>query len=283
MTTNQDERSEGESTWNFLPVDRRRVLYGIGTGAMLAGLGTGVSAAEGDDDGAEPMPDVSGDGVHPVFGFSALSPEIEPPVEPDHEVQALIRPREDRGIPEFFFEPTGLAIEPGETVQFTLTTPHHSVTSFHPAMGITQRVPDDVPPFSSPVLPVQSYWLYTFEEAGVYDYHCGPHEVFGHVGRIVAGEALGPGAEPVAPPEEPFEEDEAEEPIEEEAEEDEATEEEPNEDEPEEPPGEGPSLRPPLPTAAAVLDDPALEPDQIIQEGMVSWEDLQPESKEVEL
>ena len=254
MVTQRGERDGDGSYRNQLTVNRRHVLYGIGAGAMLTGLGTGVGAAEGADPDTASMHDVSGDDVHPVFGFSALSPEIDPPVSPDHEVEALIRPREDRPIPEFFFEPTGLAIEPGETVRFTLTTPHHSVTAFHPAMGIAQRVPDNVPPFSSPVLPVQAYWLYTFEEEGVYDYHCGPHEVFGHVGRVVAGEAVGPGAEPVpAPDEEPAHDVD----------------------------GEGPPVRQPVGTAAPVLNDPALEPARIIEHGTVSWDDLQPESKEL--
>ena len=256
MPTQRSERDEDGSCWNQFPVDRRRILYGIGAGAMLSSLGIGVGAAEEDDPDTASEHNVSGDDVHPVFGFSALLPEVDPPVSPDHEVEALIRPREDRPIPEFFFEPTGLYIEPGETVRFTLTTPHHSVTAFHPAMGITQRVPDGVPPFSSPVLPVQAYWLYTFEEEGVYDFHCGPHEVFGHVGRVVAGDAVGPGAEPVPAPDEEPEQDGN---------------------------GEGPALRPPVGTAAAVLNDPALEPDRIIEHGTVSWEDLQPESKELVL
>ncbi len=264
MTHNDDDsgddgRYDADAIRDALPIDRRGVLSAVGGGAVLAGLGTGVGAA--DDQGELPMAEVSGEDVHPVFGFAALSPEIEPPVAPDHEVRALIRSREDREIPEFFFEPTGLAVEPGDTVRFTLATPHHSVTAFHPAMGFAPRVPDGVPPFSSPVLPVEAYWLYTFDEEGVYDFHCGPHEVFGHVGRIVAGSATGPGAEPVpGPGTEPTDDggDDGSE-------------------------GEGPELRPPTGTAAAVLNDRSLQPECILRNGAVSWERIDAENKQLRL
>lgn len=222
---------------------RRQVLRALGAGAVLAGVGTTAAAA---DDHGYPDEAVSGDDVHPVFGFSALEAGVGEPVEADHTVEALIRPREGVEIPEFYFEPTGLAIEPGDTVRFDLTTPHHSVTAYHPALGLAQRVPDGVPPFSSPVLAGGAYWLYTFEEEGVYDFHCGPHEAFGHVGRIVAGSASGPGATPVAD-------------------------------------GEEGELRGPIFTAATVLDDPALDPDCVLERGRVSWDEIAQESKAPQL
>ncbi|MFC6905508.1 cupredoxin domain-containing protein [Halalkalicoccus tibetensis] len=218
--------------------ERRQVLRALGARTVLVGLGTTASAGQE----GPPAELISGDGIHPVFGFSALEADVEAPVGVDHTVEALIRPREGGEIPEFYFEPTGLAIEPGDTVRFDLTTPHRSVTAYHPAPGMTQRVPDGVPPFSSPVLAGGAYWLYTFEEEGVYDFHCGPHEAFGHVGRIVAGSATGPGATPVADVE----------------------------------PGE---LRGPIFTAATVLDDPALDPDCVLDRGRVSWDEIAPESK----
>lgn len=230
-----DQRTHGPT------LERRRVLQALGAGTALAGLGTGTAAA---DDHCYPEGLVSGDDVHPVFGFSTLEADIEPPVEPDHEIETMIRPVEGREIPEFFYEPTGLFVEPGDTVRFSLTTPHHTVTAYHPAFGQVQRVPDGVPPFSSPALGGGAYWLYTFETEGVYDFHCGPHESFGHAGRIVAGSATGPGAE-----------DESE--------------------------GEGEELRPPVFAAGTVLGDPALDPERIVDRGRVSWDEIADESKEL--
>ncbi len=296
--------NESGATSGTVRFDRRSVVQAIGAGAVLATLGTG-SVLAGDDeerdetDGTDESEndswvDRSGDDVHPVFGFSALTGDVEFPVEPDHTVDAYIAPRDDREIPEFYFEPTGLALEPGETVQFQLVTPHHSVTAFHPALGIQQRVPDGVPPFSSPVLPVGASWLYTFEEPGVYDVHCGPHELFGHVARLVVGEASGPGAEPIPEManghgnsndengnngggndengnngdgnhENGNDENGA------------------DEDESGEAENGPPEPRPPVGAAVTVLNDPALEPDRILEEGQVSWDEIDDANKAIEL
>lgn len=43
-----------------------------------------------------------------------------------HQVDLLIQPVEGRVIPEFYFEPVGLFIEPGDTVRFMAVTPHES-------------------------------------------------------------------------------------------------------------------------------------------------------------
>ncbi len=295
-------------------------MQALGASAAVT-LGANTVAAGTSAQHDELPPDRSGDGIHPVFGFAALSMDVDPPVEPDHVVEVEIRPREDRDIPEFFFEPTGLYVEPGDTVQFSLVSPHHSVTAYHPAQGQFQRVPDDVPPFSSPVLPMNAYWLYTFDRPGVYDVHCGPHEIFGHVIRIVAGEATGPGAEPVPEPESMPDPDD-----------DPTRDEMPADGERDRMPGDGPSgndapregdtphgddvphdrgdgphrdddpqssdveaddeevppdaepeLRPPTGTALAVLGDPALEPERIVDEGRVSWEEIADANKQLVL
>jgi plastocyanin len=149
-------------------------------------------------------------------------------------------------IPEFYFEPSGLLIQPGQTVKFIASTPHHSVTAFHLLHGRMQRVPEGVPAFSSPILPVGTYWLYTFEKEGVYDMFCGPHEYFGMVMRIVVGSATGLGTTAVPPP---F-------PL-------------PGEDQP----------IPPLLTGALVLNDPALAPNNILGKGTVSWDEISADNK----
>lgn len=109
-----------------------------------------------------------------------------------HEVVMIIAPVEGSPIPEFYFEPVGLYIEPGDTVRFIANSPHHTVTAYHPLQGKPQRVPDGVEPFSSPMVPLGSSWEYTFTVPGVYDIWCGPHESYGMVMRIVVGEATGP-------------------------------------------------------------------------------------------
>lgn len=156
-----------------------------------------------------------------------------------HEVDMLIREVEGRPIPEFYFEPVGLYIEPGDTVRFLASTPHHTVTAYHELQAKGQRVPDGVEPFSSPVVPLGSSWEYTFTIPGVYDVFCAPHEQYGMAMRIVVGEATGPGATPV----EDF------------------------------------SPFGAMGTAGKVLNDPALNPDRIVQVKSVAWDEISAESK----
>jgi|AntDeeMetagen134_2_1112570.scaffolds.fasta_scaffold01650_11 plastocyanin len=252
--------------------DRRRVIKALGAGVGLSAF-SGIASAQGDGgegNGGRIPVDKLEDGnalisdheVHPVYGFSSQAAKVAPPVEPDHEVQALIRPREGVPIPEFFFEPTGLFIEPGDTVKFTMATPHHNVVAYHPQFGFQRRVPQVTPPFSSPMLPGGGYWLYTFEKPGVYEMNCAPHEYWGMVMRIVVGEVSGPAADPLPdlcaqPPGGGDGGDEGGEGGE----------------------SEGPELRPPEFTAHTVLTDPALAPDRIVERGGVSWDDLAAESK----
>ncbi|WP_128477075.1 cupredoxin domain-containing protein [Halorussus pelagicus] len=302
------ERAESLST------DRRGILRALGGVGALAAFAGGVAARERaasvadatdarSPAAARERARQSGD-IDPVWGFPALSDETEPPTSVAHEVELQIRPR-DAPTPEFVFEPTGLSVEPGDTVRFSYESPHHTVTAYHPAFGYLQRVPDEVPPFSAPALPQGGYWLYTFERSGVYDLHCAPHEIFGHAMRLVVGSTSGPGAEPLpdlcaqqgtaaetqttmpgtAMPgtataeatttaagggDSQGDEDGAE-----------SGETESSTAEGSEQEGGEEELSPPRVGAYTVLSDSALDPDAIVEEGRVSWDDLDPESKQL--
>ncbi|NHN46629.1 hypothetical protein G9464_03335 [Halostella sp. JP-L12] len=197
---------------------RRSVLKAIGAGTALSAVG-GVAAAGGDDDehGDDGHHDDDHDDgsrsdcaqsecIHPVLGYSGLDPDADlaKSLRADHEVDLVTELREDRFLPEFFFEPTGLAVEPGDVVRFNLATPDHTVTAYHPRLGRQRRVPEDVPPLSSPVLGAEAFWLYRFDEPGVYDLLCAPHEIFGMVTRVVVGDPtpdFGEAGEGARPPE----------------------------------------------------------------------------------
>lgn len=238
---------------------RRRAIMG----ALAAGAGIGAlgkTTAKGDDGHEDYKEEYEKekherDTIGPIFGYPAESLDVEPPVEPDYEVTLEERPPDGENafdaFPEWFFEPTGLYIEPGDTVQFTLASHFHTITAYHPQMGYERRVPENVGPISSPVLWEGSYFLYTFEKSGVYDLLCLPHEWAGMVIRVVVGEATGPGAEPVPEPT--------------------YSEQFPDPDSP----------LPPDWLGAKVLRDPALDPENIIETGRVSWDDLDPESKQL--
>lgn len=160
-------------------VERRPLLKALGIGATLS-LGSGVAAGQQDDDQ-----------IDPLYGYSAPTAEDIPDhLQPDHEVQLMVQPpNPDAGTPPyFFFEPAGLQVNPGDLVQFTFSTPDHTVTAYHPAHGFQRRIPEDVPPFSSPAVGGGGAWLYRFDQPGVYDYYCGPHHAFGMAARLVVSD-----------------------------------------------------------------------------------------------
>jgi plastocyanin len=150
----------------------------------------------------------------------------------------------------FHFDPVGLRVEPGDVVMFNATSPDHAVAAFHELHGRQNRVPDDVGPLSSPLVPVGGFWLAQFETEGVYDLYCPPHAVFGMVMRVVVwdgeGEVPGLSVENNGRP----------------------------------PEGENalPSilagLDPNVPSSAEVLESEALRPDHVASAGEVPWVDV---------
>lgn len=155
------------------------------------------------------------------------------------EVKLVLKEIPGSPNPEAYFEPTGLFIQPGDTVRFIASTPHHTVTAYHRQHAKPQRVPEGVEPFSSPVLPVGSTWEYTFRVRGVYDLWCAPHEMFGMVMRLVVGGISGPAAEPST--------------------------------------DFGPLGT--FGAAGTVLSDAALDPQNILSKGAVSWDAISTEAK----
>lgn len=189
---------DGESTRGGPSTTRRRLLGA----AAVTGAVASIGAVNANRSRQEEPPD----GLDPTFGFPAASRDVDPPVEPDHRVTMAVRPVEGREQPEFVFDPVGLQVEPGDVVRFDSELGAHSVTAYHPALERARRVPEAAGPFSSPLLPTGgAYWLYRFDEPGVYDMYCMPHEVFGMVVRVVVGEpagtptAVGTGTETAAP------------------------------------------------------------------------------------
>jgi plastocyanin/uncharacterized membrane protein len=84
-----------------------------------------------------------------------------------------------------YFDPVGLAVEPGTTVRFEIDAGSHSVTAYE------NRVPSDTTPFDSGTIS-EGAFEYTFDTPGTYDYYCLPHKSMGMTGRIVVSEPGGP-------------------------------------------------------------------------------------------
>ncbi|MFC6787660.1 hypothetical protein ACFQFH_17910 [Halobaculum halobium] len=118
-------------------------MKAIGVGAGLTATG-GTAAARAGDAGAHPQTD---------DGEPGTSPD-EPGTGTVHEVRTMIGgpPTNAERPADFYYQPTGLHVDPGDVVKFVFATPDHNVVGYHPAYGMRRRVPIGVEAFSSPLL-----------------------------------------------------------------------------------------------------------------------------------
>lgn len=170
------------------------------------GAGTVVSALGGTAAGKQP----GGASIDDIYGATFFKGDTVPSGLVDHVVDLhthdppgdhpgfplVDSPEDGDSIPdteetEFFFDPVGLHVEPGEVVQFTVHGPvTHTVTSFDPYYeGLPKRTPKEEP-YSSPPIAAQEdgpadSWLYRFNTTGVHDIVCLPHFPLGMVMRVV--------------------------------------------------------------------------------------------------
>jgi len=104
---------------------------------------------------------------------------------------------------QLYFDPIGLAVEPGETVTFVNASGRHSATAYRGEIASERRIPEDAEGWNSTTLNGQgATFEHAFEAEGTYDYFCIPHKNLGMVGRIVVGDPGGP-AEGSMPPDGP--------------------------------------------------------------------------------
>lgn len=95
---------------------------------------------------------------------------------------------------EYYFDPIGLFVEPGTTVEWVNESGAHSSTAYAEGTGSAQvtRIPEGTEPWNSGILAEPgATFSYTFETEGTYDYFCIPHKALGMVARVVCGEPSG--------------------------------------------------------------------------------------------
>jgi plastocyanin len=182
-------------------VDRRSLMRVFGAGAAVSVLGSTAAAAKGSGKGPR---------IDKVYGAPYSADETVPSGLVDHEVMLHVHdedihsgfpidPESGEEIPaEFFFDPVGLHVNPGDVVRFHTHNGLHTTTAFHPKYGEPPEftLPDRVPTgygFTSPPTSEDDSWLYRFTDPGVYDLLCLPHLFLGMVMRIVvSGDGIVP-------------------------------------------------------------------------------------------
>ena len=170
--------------------DRRTVLKTLAAGSAV-GL-AGCSSSGDGDDGAD---DGSDDGGSQPPGADVGGGPDD--LQSTATVEAL-RLDSDQGAGQNVFSPAVVWLEEGGTVTWENRSGSHSATAYHPNNDRPMRLPTGGSSFNSGVMSEGDTHEHTFEEPGVYNYYCSPHEGLGMVGLVVVSEAVaGPGTEPV--------------------------------------------------------------------------------------
>lgn len=95
------------------------------------------------------------------------------------------------------FDPVGVFLQPGQTVRWICDVNVHTTTAYSLKNdNHSLRIPESADSWASDfLLPGQTFDIKLTVE-GVYDYFCAPHEMAGMVGRLIVGNAVGPGSLP---------------------------------------------------------------------------------------
>ena len=124
----------------------------------------------------------------PLLSIGSLRGQGEP---------ARVKIMLDYGLGLWYFDPVGLFIQKGQTVEWYSSRWGPTISAFHPSNDNQElRIPEDAKPFDSPLLAQADTFRWTFEKEGTYDYFSRNHLTMGLVGRIVVGRPGGPGEKP---------------------------------------------------------------------------------------
>jgi plastocyanin len=178
-------------------MERRTFIRAVSVGATggLAGL-SGCSAPGGNgEETTEPEDEAGEDGT-----TTETTTEDRTTTEGDETEAGETTTGEGGGTEqiqmitedsEYYYDPIGLFVEPGTTVEWVNEAGSHSSTAYSEGNGGAEvtRIPDDAEPWNSEILSEEGgTFSYTFEVEGTYDYFCIPHKTLAMVGRVVCGE-----------------------------------------------------------------------------------------------
>lgn len=160
-------------------MDRRGFLTSVGAGTII-GIAGCTQAPEGEGEETE----TTTEGETTTEEGTTTGVQVQAPNE-----VAMVTEGGD-----YYFDPIGLFVEPGETITFVNEAGAHSSTAYAETLDAASvtRIPDGAEPWNSGILSEEgASFEHTFETTGTYDYFCIPHKALGMVGRIVVDEPSG--------------------------------------------------------------------------------------------
>ena len=180
---------------------RRRTYLAAASGALVGGIaGCANPMDEGETTEAE---EEAGDGGTETTPEAGETTEDETTTEADETAAEETTTAEETTASgaqsvamitegqDYYFDPIGLFVESGTTVEWVNESGAHSATAYAEGTGGAEvtRIPEDAEPWNSGTLTESgATFSYTFEVEGTYDYFCIPHKALGMVGRVVCGQ-----------------------------------------------------------------------------------------------
>ena len=171
------------------PITRRKVIRYAGA-TILGGIaGCGGPSSGGTETDGEDSQETENDESHEEDDHSGESHD-----EQDNHGGELDSPTANAEVEmateddEHHFEPHTVWVEKGGTVTWTLTSGSHSATAYHSDNDRPGRVPNGTDAWDSGILSEEgATFEHTFDEEGVYDYFCIPHESVAMIGTVLVG------------------------------------------------------------------------------------------------
>jgi plastocyanin len=163
-------------------------LAGCSTSAGGPAGGTDTPPAteddHGDEDDHQETDDHGGADDHQETDAHGHNHDEGTPDAPMHAPEVAMRTTDDGQ----HFAPHMAWVEVGGTVTWHVESGTHDTVAYHADNDKPGRIPEDATPWASDLLAQGESFEHTFEEPGVYDYFCTPHESVGMVGTVIVGE-----------------------------------------------------------------------------------------------
>ena len=161
---------------------RRTVIGTAGSIAVLALAGCAGSANSG---GSQTTTQTTASGQQEAEGFASVEEVQQVPGEPVEQATVeMTMVSKTQPV----FDPEITWVKPGGSVTWkNVDEDPHTTTAFAPSNDKPQRIPDGADGWDSGILKTDQTFTQTFDNAGVYQYYCTPHESLGMVGIVVVG------------------------------------------------------------------------------------------------
>lgn len=167
-------------------VTRRKTLKLAGSGLVVGLAGCSSSAPSDQQTTTQSTTDMSQQNSNSEEEESGKNTYMPTPVGDPAKHQTVSMAMTVNG--GHYFIADIVWVKKGGTVTWENSTGEHTTTAYAPSNDKPQRIPDGAKGWDSGIVEDAGATVkHTFEEPGIYDYYCKPHEALGMVGKVIVG------------------------------------------------------------------------------------------------